>query len=121
MARILLVEDHNDTRVTLQRLLRLDQHDVVAADCLAAACDAIRRHDRFDVLISDMLLPDGYGWDLLTRVDGDKKPAAAIALTGSTGLENEQHSLRNGFCVHLNKPVTFDALMQAIRECLEQN
>jgi CheY-like chemotaxis protein len=120
MGRILIVEDHADTRMALSRLLRLDGHFVAEASSVAAAVEVINQSEPFDLLISEILLGDGTGWDVLRQAKEDHRPAAAIAVSGS-GMENEiHHSLKSGFCMHLTKPVTFERLLKAVNDCMTQ-
>src|SRR5205085_6282545 len=58
--RILLVEDHGDTRRTLGSLLRHFGHTISIADCVSAALDAMES-EQFDAVLSDIALPDGTG------------------------------------------------------------
>ena len=78
--RIFIVENHEDTRFLLQLLLEQLGHTVLTATTLAEALAAIPGA-RSDVLISDIGLPDGNGWELLTRL-GDGRPPYAIAMSG---------------------------------------
>jgi signal transduction histidine kinase len=110
--RILLVEDDHDTAKVLTMLLESIGHDVTTAhDCatgLAALDEAA-----FDLLISDLGLPDGSGHELMTR--HKSKGIKAIALTGYGSEADIQASLAAGFDCHLTKPVTLDQLVQAMR------
>jgi signal transduction histidine kinase/ActR/RegA family two-component response regulator len=64
--RVLLVEDHHDSREFMQALLESDGHTVESAEGVEQAMRLLERGDpRFDVLISDIGLPDGSGWDLI--------------------------------------------------------
>lgn len=65
--RLLLVEDHADTARVLGRLLRHNGHEVELANSLGEAVEALLRQP-FDLLLSDLDLPDGTGIDLLRRV-----------------------------------------------------
>src|SRR5207237_1147011 len=62
--RILLVEDHHDTRRTLARLLQHFGHDISVADCTQSALE-ILRSKTLDVVLSDIGLPDGSGYDVI--------------------------------------------------------
>jgi signal transduction histidine kinase len=110
--RILLVEDDHDTAKVLTMLLESIGHEVTTAhDCatgLAALDEAA-----FDLLISDLGLPDGSGHELMTR--HKSKGIKAIALTGYGSEADIQASLAAGFDCHLTKPVTLDQLVQAMR------
>ena len=101
--RIFVVENHDDTRVLLQLLLEQLGHSVLTATTLAEALAAIPRA-RVDVLISDIGLPDGDGWDLMQRL-GNARPRYAIAMSGFGQLSDRQRSLVAGYRHHLLKPV----------------
>jgi two-component system CheB/CheR fusion protein len=101
--RIFVVENHEDTRFLLQLLLEHFGHTVLTATTLAEAIEAIPGA-RADVLISDIGLPDGNGWELLTRL-GDARPPYAIAMSGFGQLSDRQRSLIAGYRHHLLKPV----------------
>jgi signal transduction histidine kinase len=110
--RILLVEDHKPTSLALTHLLSRRNYSVVAADCIAAACDAAGR-ESFDLLISDIGLPDGSGYELMSELHG-RHGMVGIALTGYGMEEDVSRSLSAGFVTHLTKPVTMQALDNAL-------
>jgi PAS domain S-box-containing protein len=112
--RILLVEDHQDTRRTLSRLLTHFGHNVVTADNVGTAAN-IMDSDRVDVLLCDIGLPDGSGYEVAARAlaTGHIK---AIALTGF-GTENDiRRSKEAGFDFHLVKPVNFQELQSILEQ-----
>ena len=111
--RILLVEDNRDSLKNLTWALDRLGHSGVPADCLAAARAAATWGD-FDVLISDIQLPDGTGLELMQEA-GRSGEAAGIALSGYGSEEDVRESLAAGFREHLTKPITFTALDAAIR------
>ncbi|PYJ96150.1 MAG: hybrid sensor histidine kinase/response regulator, partial [Verrucomicrobia bacterium] len=78
--RILLVEDHEDTNRSLTRLLRRRGHYVQSASTVQSALD-LSKKEEFDVLISDLGLPDGSGIDLMQTLNSGR-PLLGIALTG---------------------------------------
>ena len=109
---MLLVEDNPDTLRVLSRLLR-DKGYTVHAE--STVCDALRaaEAERFDVLLCDIGLPDGTGWDLMRRLR-DKRSILGIAVSGFTGAEDRRASIDAGFKCHLGKPVSIDQVEQAI-------
>jgi signal transduction histidine kinase/response regulator RpfG family c-di-GMP phosphodiesterase len=111
--RVLLVEDHEDTNRSLTQLLRRRGYHVQAAASVHAALEAASQ-EQFDVLISDIGLPDGSGIDLMEKLKNDH-PIFGIALTGF-GMEDDlRKSHEVGFIHHLVKPVDLnrlDALIQ---------
>lgn len=106
--RILIVENHDDTRFLLGLLLEQLGHSVQAAATMSDALDDAGSGE-FDVLISDIGLPDGNGWELLTSL-GDRAPAYAIAMSGFGMASDRQKSLAAGYRHHLLKPVEPDQL-----------
>jgi signal transduction histidine kinase len=112
--RILLVEDQQDSLRAMSRLLRSFKHEVVPADSLANAL-AAADSDHFDLLISDLGLPDGSGLQLIQDLL-KRGPIKGIALTGY-GMESDiAQSQKAGFQKHLTKPIDFKHLQDAISE-----
>jgi len=113
---ILLVEDHADTAEAMAELLSLLGYRVTTAATVAEALGTAGA-ERFDLVLSDLGLPDGSGLDLmreLGRRNGEGVPG--IALSGYGMEEDVRESLEAGFRKHLTKPVTLQQLEGAIRE-----
>ena len=109
---ILFVEDHADTREVLTTLLnRCGCQTVTAKNAGNALARLNEMH--FDVLISDLGLPDGDGLDLV-REAKKKQPLKAIALTGRATTEERRAGLEAGFDFYLTKPIDFHELRQAL-------
>jgi signal transduction histidine kinase/CheY-like chemotaxis protein len=112
--RILLVEDHEDTKQSLTNLLRRRGYHVQSAGDLQSALD-LSAKEEFDMLISDLGLPDGTGIDLM-RVLNSQRPVFGIALTGF-GMEDDiRKSYEAGFKHHLVKPIDLNKLDSLIQE-----
>jgi HAMP domain-containing protein/signal transduction histidine kinase len=111
--RILLVEDHEDTNRSLTNLLRRRGYQVQSALTFESALE-LSAKEKFDVLISDLGLPDGSGIDLIQKLPS--KPALGIALTGF-GMEQDIRKSREvGFQHHLVKPIDLNKLDSLIQE-----
>ena len=111
---VLVVEDHEPTLTVMTRLLRGLGHRVTGATTVATAAAAARQ-DGFDLIISDLGLPDGSGLDVMREVR-ERYAGRAIALTGY-GMESDVAASREaGFTEHLTKPVDLAALEAAIRK-----
>jgi signal transduction histidine kinase/CheY-like chemotaxis protein len=110
--RVLLVEDHADTLAAARELLADLSCDVVAAASLEEAL-AAAEDQTFDLVVSDLGLPDGSGLELMRRLR-DRFGLAGIALTGYGTEEDITQSRQAGFVDHLVKPVTFQTLARAI-------
>jgi PAS domain S-box-containing protein len=118
--RVLFVEDHEATRVTLSRLLRRRGYDVTVTQSVA---DALRRADCgvFDVLISDLGLPDGDGCTLMGKLRTKQSSLPGIALSGF-GMDTDlSRSRAAGFQEHLIKPVSIDSIDRALARVLERS
>jgi CheY-like chemotaxis protein len=116
--RIFVVENHEDTRFLLCLLLEQLGHTVFSAPSLAGALEAMPAA-RCDVLISDIGLPDGNGWDLMTRL-GDARPPYAIAMSGFGMSSDRQRSLNVGYRHHLLKPVEPNQLERLLDEAADE-
>jgi PAS domain S-box-containing protein len=110
--RILLVEDHEQTRSTLVQLLERRGHSVVGV-ATAAAAREIAATSEFDLVISDLGLPDGDGHALMAELR-DAHGVPGIALSGYGMEEDLEHSRLSGFFTHLTKPLDIHALESAI-------
>src|SRR5215475_11219892 len=78
--RILIVEDHSDTLQALSRLLDHFGHDISTADDARSAREMINTKE-FDVVLCDIALPDGNGYDVIAEAKR-KRPLKAVALSG---------------------------------------
>jgi signal transduction histidine kinase/DNA-binding response OmpR family regulator len=106
--RLLIVEDHADTQHSQTRQLERRGYEVRAVDGIGTAIEASHGFP-FDVLISDMGLPDGTGIDLIQRLSGHRR-ISAIALSGFGMEDDVRRSKEAGFAEHLTKPVDINKL-----------
>jgi signal transduction histidine kinase len=117
--RILLVDDHLDTCTALERLLVRRGHLVAAAHNIRSAMEAAARSP-FDLLISDIALPDGTGIELMTYLRAISRiPGIAISGFGMNG--DIEKSFDAGFAEHLVKPVKMESLEAAIDRVMAAN
>ncbi|HEY6071753.1 MAG TPA: ATP-binding protein [Chthoniobacterales bacterium] len=112
--RLLLVDDHADTRSVLSRLLIKSGHDVVTADSARGALKILNGH-RFDALISDIGLPGTSGYELI-REAKQRQPLRAVALSGLGMDEDVRRSVDAGFDHHLTKPINFQELQSILQK-----
>ncbi len=111
--RVFVVEHHADTRRCLQLYLETVGHTVRSAATAAAALSALPGAD-YDVLICDVGLPDGTGWDLLHRLPAPR-PAYAIAMSACGTHADQVRARAAGYRHHLLKPFPlpeFDAMLE---------
>jgi signal transduction histidine kinase/ActR/RegA family two-component response regulator len=109
---ILLVEDDGESRRVIERLLTRRGHAVRSASTCAEAL-ALDECEGFEVLVSDIRLPDGSGLELMRRLR-EVRPIAGIALSGLGAETDRARSLEAGFREHLTKPIDFPSLEAAL-------
>ena len=115
--RVLVVDDHADTCTGMKMMLERRGYDISVAH---SAEQAIKKaeQEEFDLLISDIGLPDRSGYELMRELR-ESKGLRGIALSGF-GMENDVSKARDaGFSEHLTKPINFERLEAAIRDLLE--
>jgi hypothetical protein len=106
--RILVVEDHTDTLQALSRLLSHFGHEISLANTAQSALNTIDSKE-FDVVLCDIALPDGNGYDVVAQAKR-KRPVKAVALTGFSATNDIKRAQQAGFDFHLTKPVDFHEL-----------
>ena len=116
--RILLVEDHADTAKIMQRLLTSDGHTVEWAGDVAAGLK-LAAGNQFDLLLSDLGLPDGSGVDLMRALRDSGSDLPGIVLSGYGQEHDFVRSREAGFSAHLIKPLTPQRLNDAIAEVIK--
>ncbi|SKA81694.1 PAS domain S-box-containing protein [Prosthecobacter debontii] len=114
--RLLLVEDHEPTLTVLARLLRRAGHHVDTASLVADA-ERLAKGSVYDLVVSDIGLPDGTGIDLMRRLR-DRHGLRGIALTGYGMEEDQRLAYEAGFVNHLTKPVDFAQLRRVLAEAV---
>jgi CheY-like chemotaxis protein len=114
--RVLLVEDHHSTRKALAQLLTQRGYSVSEAESTAQARTLAKAKD-FDIVVCDLGLPDGLGYDLMREFKKEFS-LPGIALSGY-GMESDiQQSFEAGFSAHLTKPVELATLEEAIERTI---
>lgn len=116
--RILVVDDHCDTLRSLKLLLTRLGYQVLGAENMMDAL-RIAEQEHFDLLLSDIGLPDGSGHELVKRIR-EKRDVVAIAVSGFGMEEDVRRSRDAGFFDHLTKPVSLDRLQQVIEQARAQ-
>ncbi len=116
--KICLVENHDDTLVFLTRYLSDCGHEVQSVKGMGRALEYLASTD-IDVLISDIALPDGDGWQLMRRVGEMKAPLPfSIAMSGYGTRSDMEKSRLAGYRHHLVKPFLPEELDVLIKEAI---
>ena len=103
-ARILVVDDEPDLRALYELTLVRDGYAVSIAENLAQALQNLSE-SRFDVVITDMRLPDGLGVELIRQVKAQQRRERCVVITAYGSAENAVESLKAGAFDYLTKPV----------------
>jgi CheY-like chemotaxis protein len=109
---VLLIEDHADTLSAVRELLAELSCEILAVGSVQEALAAAEAQS-FDLVLSDLGLPDGSGLELMRQLR-DRYGLAGIALTGYGMKDDVRQSREAGFVDHLVKPITFQRLAGAI-------
>ena len=119
--RIFVVENDHDTRRFLALYLERLGHDVRAVETLADALAELAQA-RYDVLIADIGLGDGTGWDLMRLLREEQVPCPpyAIAMTGFGMSTDRARSESAGFRHHLVKPIDSKKLVPLLDEAARE-
>jgi CheY-like chemotaxis protein/anti-sigma regulatory factor (Ser/Thr protein kinase) len=114
--RVLAVDDERDTRELVAALLTTCGAEVVSVSSAIEALDQMERQ-RFDLLISDIGMPEMNGYDLIARIrqlgeeHGGRTPA--VALTAFAGIDDRKRALAAGYEMHIPKPFVAAELISA--------
>jgi DNA-binding NarL/FixJ family response regulator len=115
LIRVLIVEDHAVTREGLKHVISR-QKDMIVAGEAPTLTEALKLLDeqRFDVVVCDVKLPDGYGWEVLKAVKFGPTPLPVLMLSGFTEEQYAVRALKSGADGYMNKGSTAEALISAI-------
>jgi len=114
---VLLVDDERFARTVYSDYLRATGYDVAVAEDAAAALDTLRAR-RFDVLITDVILPGSDGLELLAAAKQLDPDIEALVITALDRVDPAVRAMKSGASDYLVKPVTPEALQVAVQRCL---
>src|SRR6266700_1047636 len=115
--RVLVVDDHHDTCTGMKRMLERRGYEITVAHSAEQAVEKVRTQD-FDLLISDIGLPDRSGYELMRELRSSKG-LPGIALSGFGTEQDVNEARAAGFSEHLTKPINFERLEEAIQNLLD--
>jgi DNA-binding response OmpR family regulator len=113
--RILIVEDHDDTRDALERFLSRCGYGVAVAADLRTALNLLQAQP-FDAIVTDIALPDGTGYALISEVRRRGMSIMAVALTAYSYPRGSDEPRVTGFDYYLRKPLDTVKLRALLRQ-----
>jgi DNA-binding NtrC family response regulator len=118
LARILVVDDDENIRTTIEAIL---ENEGYAVDVAANGCEAIKKSERaaYNVALIDIQLPDMEGIELLTRMKDPVPKTRKIIVTGFPSTQNAIEAVNKKADAYIVKPVDVEKLLSTIREQLE--
>ena len=117
--RILVVDDDPESRVILMRLLSLSDYEVETVESGKEAIEQLKRAE-FKLVLTDIVMPDMDGLELLSHVKSHYPDIPVIMVTGRASDESKKEALENGAEGLLLKPYTRDQLMTIVNESLAE-
>ena len=120
MPSILIVDDEETVRGTFQDVLDAEGHAVTSASSFKEAQTALSR-ERFDVLLTDLMLPRESGMSLLTFATEHDPEMSVVMVTGHPDLSTAVEALKQGAYDYIAKPVTRQALLAVVERACERN
>lgn len=118
MSSILLVEDEELLRNSLEAFLGSKGFDVTVAEDEHGALELIK-NNRFNIVVADIYLGDGSGFGLMKYIQDSCPEVKCIAITGHASLDSAITALRKGVCDYLLKPFGYPELVQSIQKALK--
>ena len=119
-AKILLVDDDPSIRIVVTEALKRDGHDVRTAGTVAEQVSLLERFVP-DVLITDVMLPDGNGLDLVPTILARRPDLPVIVLSAQNTLTTAVRATEQGAFEYLPKPFDLDELCRAVRDGLSRS
>ncbi len=120
MAHLLIVDDEPSARSTLALLLRKRGHRVLEADGLAATTRRLGEDASFDLVVTDLRMPDGDGLDVLRAVKAQAPRTEVILLTAYAGWKSAKEAIRLGALDYFEKGEDPDELYHRIDKALAE-
>jgi len=115
---ILVVDDDINVTDSLRLFLSDEGFEVLTAPNVTKA-GVVLREQQFDLVLTDLCLPDGTGIDVITQVKTETPETEVILMTGHGSLEITIEAIKRGAYYYLEKPCTPDSLLTLIKRALE--
>jgi DNA-binding NtrC family response regulator len=117
--RILLIEDEELSRESLSRLLKSAGYTVKGAASGEMAMQLLAL-EKFDIVVTDLFLPDANGIDILKKVKGNSPQTEVILITGHASAETAVKAMKEGAYDYITKPLNFEELQIILTKAMEK-
>ncbi len=119
MDKILIVEDDRFFRDMFSGLLKSQGYDV---DCAADGAEGLEMisANQYGLVITDLVMPDISGMEILSKVKEKDSTIDVIMVTGNANMESAIYALKHGVHDYLVKPVNSDEFLHSVAQCLEK-
>ena len=118
MAKILIVDDEHSIRETFAAFLQREKHELFTAENIVIALDIIEKHN-LDLIITDIIMPEASGLDLLKQIQLKAPDIPVIVMTGVPNVDTATEAVKFNAYDYLVKPITKDMLIKASGKALE--
>ena len=119
-ASILVVDDEESIRVSLKSLLEKENYKSETANSASMALEKLNKSS-YDLILTDIMMDEKTGMELLKTVKNDYSSTAVLLMTGYASLETAIEAVRLGALDYLVKPIPKETLLFNISRCLEIN
>ncbi len=118
MASILIIDDEENIRASLQGALERRGHDVRTAATLSEGRNSVS--DDIDVVFLDVMLPDGNGLDLLKEILSRNAKQTVVMISGQAGIDTAVDAIKTGAYDFIEKPISLDRVLVIIDNALKK-
>lgn len=113
-ATIFIVEDEEHARINITDYMESEGYEVISASNFKEA-QSMLNNDEFDIILLDVILPDGHGVDILSESRKLHPSPPVIMVTGQSDVGTAVNSMKIGAFDYIQKPVNFELLMDSVR------
>ena len=117
---ILIVDDEESIRVSLESILKRNYHNVKVSSSGLIALEMLQK-DHYDLIISDIMMDDMTGIELLKKSKERYPEILILLMTGYANLDTAIEAVRLGASDYLVKPCSKKTILSSIASCLENN
>ncbi len=119
MIKILIVDDEEEIRFVLKRVLNREGYEVEVTENVEAAIELINSNDDYNIIISDILMKGLSGIDLVKYIAESNKNLPVILITGNPNLSTAESAVRYKAFDYISKPVERNQLLNIVKRAID--